>query len=562
MSTLKQFWVVFKTIFKNNFKKTKGLGEKKSHKVISLILIGFGALTILAYYVLYVLFLTRSSIQAGINEQVLYLFIAMGQFVVLFFGAFVAMNYLYFSRDNALLMSLPISEKTIFLAKLAMVYFANFVISLLFIVPSLTTYGVVSIAMGVPLNATFFILIALGVIVFPAVPLLLVSLISLPLMYLVAFLRKRALSNAIAITIVIVLVMTLYFAIIGGFANLSEEMEDGVIILPAQIVNLVNLIKRITIFNKPFVEAMLGKKTALNLLIYLGEILVLAAVNLLLSAVLYRKGISVIVEGEGKTSALKKNKELVYTSAGLKTSFLKKEIKTLFNTPTLLVNSFMGVILCPIMIYFLVGTGAISSISESPQRAEIYAIGFVSYLVSLMVGATNQIAMVGISREGKNLFALKALPLSAEMLVRTKLYFASTVNIVTILVVTILYALVSPTHNILAALGVAAVAFTSGFGINCLGLYNDLKTPNLKWNNITELTRNNKKALKPTLIAVGVGLSYLIIGMILSIQQAISVMWSYVIFFGIAFLANSLFMVVGYKKLFDNPAKLLEEIES
>ncbi|MGB4033730.1 MAG: hypothetical protein WBM21_02690, partial [Christensenellales bacterium] len=64
MSTLKQFWVVFKTIFKNNFKKTKGLGEKKSHKVISLILIGFGALTILAYYVLYVLFLTRSSIQA------------------------------------------------------------------------------------------------------------------------------------------------------------------------------------------------------------------------------------------------------------------------------------------------------------------------------------------------------------------------------------------------------------------------------------------------------------------------------------------------------------------
>ncbi|MFW5780639.1 MAG: hypothetical protein ACOCWI_04235, partial [Bacillota bacterium] len=79
MSILNQFWIVFTTIFRNNLKKTKGLGEKKSHKIISLIMISIGAAVLLGYYVFYVLVITKSSFDAGINDKIIYLFIAMAQ---------------------------------------------------------------------------------------------------------------------------------------------------------------------------------------------------------------------------------------------------------------------------------------------------------------------------------------------------------------------------------------------------------------------------------------------------------------------------------------------------
>ena len=89
----------------------------------------------------------------------------------------------------------------------------------------------------------------------------------------------------------------------------------------------------------------------MNLVIYLVGITILMAINIILSSFFYKRGISVIIEGEGKTARRKVNKELVYTSSGLKYSLIKRN-KTLVNTPMMLVNSLMGVILGPILIIF------------------------------------------------------------------------------------------------------------------------------------------------------------------------------------------------------------------
>lgn len=561
MTTFNQFKSVFLTIFRNNLKKVKGLGEKKAQKIVSLIFIGLGLVALLSYIVLFTVVLTRSSIAAGLHEKLLYMFVGVSQFAVLFLGAMASMSYLYFSKDNQLLASLPLPSKVIFMARFAMSYISEFIIGALVILPTVTTYGIVCILNGITINAAFFIIEVVGIFLFPVIPLLLVSLLSLPLMYVMALIKKRTLSNAIALGIIIVLAMSVYFGLIGSFSNMTQKMDDsGIIALSPTIVSMLNNSYKIFIFNKPIIDAMMGQSIALNLFVYIAGIILLMILNVLLSSIFYKKGISVIIEGDGKRDAQKSKKELVYTSAGLKYSMMRKEIKTLANTPAMLVNSLMGVILGPIILIFMVKSGSMN-IVEDAGRAELYAIGFVSYFVSLMVGATNQVAMVGFSREGQNLFTLKSLPLSADMLVKVKLLVATSMNVLTVILVSVVYFIVMPGNNIVSVIIIALVTLSCGFGINCLGLYNDLKNPNLKWLNVNELTKNNKRAIKPALTAAGVGIAYMVMGMALSMQSSINLLWSYVLFTGISFLANTLLIIIAYKKLFDNPQELLDKVE-
>ncbi len=561
MTNFKLTKSLFLTIFRNNIKKVRGLGEKKGQKIASLIAIGFGAISLLAYLAIFTAMMTRATISAGQHEKLLYMFVGASQIAVLFLGSMASMSYLYFSKDNQLLASLPIPSKVVFMAKLAMSYISEFIIAAAIILPTVTTYGIVCIVSGIPLNAAFFIVEILGIFLLPVIPLLVISVISLPLMYVMAMLKRRTLSNAIALGIVIIVAMSAYFGLLGSFANMSNNMDDsGIIVLSPQFVSMLNNASKIFIFNKPFIDAMLGKKVALNLLIYIAGVAVVTVINVLLSSVFYKKGISVIIEGDGKRGAQKTKKELVYTSAGLKYSMIRKEIKTLANTPAMLVTSLMGVVMGPVILIFMAKSGGLN-ITSNPARAQFYVIGFVSYFVSLMVGGTNQVAMVGFSREGKSLYILKSLPLSADLLVKTKLLVATSMNLITVLLVSVVYFIIIPGNNIVAVAIIAAVTLSCGFGINCLGLYNDMKNPNLKWLNINELTRNNKRAIKPALTAAGIGIAYMAMGMLLSLQESINIIWSYVLFAGVSLLVNTVLIIVGYKKLFDNPQHLLEQIE-
>ena len=80
-------------------------------------------------------------------------------------------------------------------------------------------------------------------------------------MYVVAFFRQRAVSNAIATALIIVLIMSIYFGLIGSFADMSQEMENGIIDISRQFSGVLNGAYYATIFNKPYIDAMLGKKS-------------------------------------------------------------------------------------------------------------------------------------------------------------------------------------------------------------------------------------------------------------------------------------------------------------
>ncbi|HKL74411.1 MAG TPA: hypothetical protein VJ903_05945, partial [Clostridia bacterium] len=363
MTTIKQAFNIFKIIFKDTFYKTLDkLGKKKKDENVNLttkpskksskiavgILIAIGLIMILFYIVTFAAMFTRTCIANGIQEELLYVFIAAAQFVVVFFGSVALLNYLYFSKDNTLLASLPVTPKSIFIAKYAMTYVSEYILCLFISLPMIITYGVVASSMGVNISWTFYIFAVLGSFLLPILPLLAASIISIPLMYVVSFLKKRAIGNSIVIGVITLGILALYFVFIGSVSGMQQNVdEQGIVILSETMIKMLVSLKKYTIFNYNMVNALIGQKAFLNFLLYVVGLAVVFLLAVFVSAGFYNKGMRVIIEGSG-TAIKKKNGKISYTNASFTKTFFKKEVKNLINTPQLFINTFLGIVVIPI----------------------------------------------------------------------------------------------------------------------------------------------------------------------------------------------------------------------
>jgi ABC-2 type transport system permease protein len=582
MTTFKQAFNLFKIICKDSFQSgLKKLGKKSNNeknetfdinnrqknnvagKVLLGIAIALGIIGILFYMAVYSGMMTEASIASGLYEEVLYTYIAMAQLIVLFFGSIALLNYLYFSKDNQLLASLPVSSKSIFLAKYGMTYLAELLISALFCVPLFVSYGLVLSYNGIAITAWYYVLIALATLLMPIIPLFVASIICIPLMYFVSFMKKRAFGNALVIAFITLAVLTIYLLFVSGMSSMASNTdEEGALLLSSSMAQVFIAIKKYTIFNYPLVNSFLNNNSALNFVIYIGGILVLSVIATMISSAFYSKGMRVIIEGNNGSSKKTSKTPIDYDSTDFKKSFIKKEIKNLLNTPTLLIGVLMGIVIIPIFA-FIFGKAYNISGDDSLMGNDFYLLGLIMYMASIMAASGNTISLVGISMEGKNLYLLKSLPITITDILKPKLIVSGAINLLIALTTAVSILIISSSHNVIVAILIVAVLLLGGIGTSSNGLYTDLKKPNLNYKNITELTKNNTRTIKPVLINVGIGFAYMIMGVVLGLvsDEQIAPLLKYVMFFGVAFLADGLFAGISWKKLNDNAEEKYENIE-
>lgn len=559
MTTFMQYKSLLRVLIKNSFnigRLTKKGGKKG--KIVAAVGIGFALVSLCAYAVMMTVMLAFSMGAQGMTKELLYGLLFAGQMVVLFFGTFAVMSYMYFSKDNTLLASLPINSRALFLAKITMAYISEIFFAALIAVPTLTTAGIVGIINGFGIPWYFFLIEILAVIVIPVVPLLLITLLSMPLMYVISFLKRRAFGNGIVMAILYIAVMAMYFLMIGSFSTMTEN-EQGQMMLPAATIGAFKGIKNATIFNYPLVEALTGNSPIVNILIYLGGIAVLLGVSVLLASAFYKRAVAILAEGQVSSKKSKKTVEFVESGSVFRT-FILKEVRTLTHTPVLFMSTILGLVLCPIIIFFMSYT--MSPANEAmPGGNKMFMVGMITYISFLLTSSTNQIAVIGFSREGRNLHVLKSLPISVRTIVNGKMAFASAVTVIGALVIGIVFPIASGIRSPIAIIGLPLVTLIGGLGMNCMGLNNDLKNPNLKWNNVSELTRNNRRIIKPMLVAVGVGLLYMVLGIGLSMQAAVQGELLYLLYYGICLVPVSIISVISYKRLYADPEALFDRIE-
>lgn len=515
---LTQYATLLKTLLMNTFrsmvnrdkKVEKVRGIKKLGTVGVVLLALFGIISVLAYLITMGIELTVAAINSGVVEELQYGFIALAQLSVMFFGIASLMSNLYFSKDNSLLNSLPFENAVAFGAKFSLTYLGELLFSAVIYLPLATTSGVVLISNGYDVNWTFFLVEIVNFLLIPALPLLIASVITQPVMLIVSSLKKKTLGSSIVSALGYLAFFAIYFPVVLGTSSIGESgvMDNNAV---AIFVNL----KKVTIFNYPLVKAMFGENSAVNIIIYLAGVCIALAIAIIISVYFYKKAIIRGAEGEYKTS--KTTKTSSNESKSIIKSYLFKDWKTLLHTPQLFVSAVL-MSLMPIVVVFFMNTAFSSDMSlEEEMNPQFFMVALATYMVSLMMAVGNPFSFIGFSLEGKNLYMIKSLPISIKDIVKAKFIFASAVTIVATIVLTIGYPLASGIKNAVAIIGLPLQALISGLSFSAIGLYSDLRKPNLSWTSVNEITRNNMKVAKPMFLYVGLSFVYMIIGIMLAV---------------------------------------------
>lgn len=562
--SLRQYASLTTTLLKNNvatskfMRKDVSFGGKKNGRGSAVVAL---VITVIAFAILgasSAITMTLSALESGIVEEMIYAFLAIAQIMVFFFGSLTVLGNLYYSNDNALLAGLPFRSGVVFASKFTVAYFGELAFAALVLIPTLTASGITLMLSGYELSWTYFLTEAFAVLLVPSVPLLFASIVSLPLMFIVSAMRRRSLGNGIVTAIFYVIALVLYFAFIAFVGGSEEGGFDS------ETISAFCAIKNITLFNYPMVNALLGKNNKfLWLLAYIGGVIVVSTVAIAISAVFYKKAMTAFAESSGSANTVRYK-----TSSGKKSPIMAlfvKEFKTLLHTPTLLLGAVMSIVM-PVIVMVFYGYLLKSDFSEiettfGANGINMYTVSILTFISYMFVATTNQVASIGFSREGKNIYMLKSLPIGADEIVKVKLLFATSVTAISALAAGIALPFASEITNPIGVIGFALTIFTGGFASNCVSLYNDLKSPNLKWTNINEVTKNNNRMVRPMLLTFAINIVCMVIGIVLGLVDAgLSDNAVLAIFYAIYLLASGALAGVYYYKLEKDKKELFERI--
>ena len=524
--------------------KRKGLG-----KVGFAILYAFGGLAILGFEFSIASQLAMAAVRANAVENTLYVLVGITQLVVLFFGILTSMGYLYFSKDQKLLSTLPFEKGVVFAVKSTQAYLGELLINCIVFIPIAVAYGIICNVYGYALPWTYYLVAVLAAFMTPAVPMLLITLLSLPIMRLVAIFKRRRVGNGIALAVLYLLFMVGYLALVGVGSAGEITLGEGAL-------TAFDNVRKATIFNYPIINAMLGNNGWANFFIYFAGIMVLFAVNLLFSLLFYNKILRDSEESGGEVVRKKSRSTAPKSVFG---SFFLKELKTLVSTPTILMSVILGLVMPVLMMAFVKFTFSDISTAEDPVpwmigNLDMFSVGFATFIVQLMSVSAGSVNSVGFSLEGKNLPMLKSLPLSPRELVKIKLSFSMVITGIQSILVLIAFPLIMGIHNPIAIIGLPLTVALSGFFSNSMMLYFDLKDPNYTWNNISEITKNNKRMIKPMMIVMAVAFAYFIIAVILGVAgKTLSATAALAIYYGSAIALLGVFSWLSYRKLMERP---------
>ncbi|MEG2117153.1 MAG: hypothetical protein RRZ69_05690 [Clostridia bacterium] len=173
---MNNFLLIYKTIFKQKFRRDRGGKRSKSFKTGMIFTFGLLAVIYLPLLGVQLFSMADAAARGGFGKQYLSMVYTMLQGISLFFGTILLMNTLFNSRENEFFATLPVKPQTIFFAKLAYVVTNELVLAGTIGTIAIVIYGVVA-----QMNFSFYILGLISVILTPLLALLASSILLLPI---------------------------------------------------------------------------------------------------------------------------------------------------------------------------------------------------------------------------------------------------------------------------------------------------------------------------------------------------------------------------------------------
>lgn len=363
------------------------------------------------------MFLSADALMQTLKEKsaeitILPLFTLLTSIIIVTEGIYKSGDLLFHPKDNDLLLSMPIPRSTIVATKILKFYAFELFYCLIFLLPAIVVY-----AINVSITPLFYLIAPITLILTPIIPITLSCVIGLISSALSSRFKRRSFPQVfMSLLALFILAITViffssnpdpneYLASIAG-SNLASAYYPAAAF--ASLVNNFNLLQLFLFI-------------AINLIVLLITVFVIGHFYFKIITRL-----NVTKEFQSKTTNYKSK------SHGQTFALIKKEIIKYFDTPVLLSNTAIGLVL------FLVAIGAVcfksdelvANLTSSTENFPLTPDEILSFLPSInfaLVAFTSLMTFItatSISLEGKTFNLLKTLPISGKKVIISKVLAA------------------------------------------------------------------------------------------------------------------------------------------
>lgn len=470
--------VLLKLIFINQFKLNK-LIDKNRKQRIQTILMGGVFLLLAIMLCVYSYFIGYGLGVMGIAWVIPGYAITIVGIITLFFTIFKSNGILFGTKDYEILMSLPVKTSEIIASRLIHMYMMNTFLAFLIMLP----LGIVYYLFERPTGS--FGIIWLGGMFFSTLfPTTLAAIFGGMIVYIAShFKYTNAFATILSLLLVIGIIASSYS--LGGIEESSVQMME--------LAKLGEMISKQLHSAYPLSSVFEKAVRNHDIVAFLLFIAVSLGIYMLFVKVLSIKYQS--INTAILTHSAKSNYKLQEMKAsGVTTALYKKELKRFFSSYAYVLNVGIGSIMALMMAVavFILEPSTIEAALEMSnlESVLIKVIAFTFSTVLCMSCTTG----VSLSLEGKNLWILKSLPVSAKKILDSKIL----VNLTLTLPISFLFGILMNIKfdtDLITKLFFFIIPVIYSFFIAVWGMFINCKLPNYEWESETAVIKQGLSSM-------------------------------------------------------------------
>ncbi len=501
---MRNFWILSKVLLRSigDIFGVNDTPQKRKWTTLAIVLvIALGLLSYIAPLWALSFTLTEQLREFLLTDLIPYIVVPMGIMMTVVFSIFTVIGMFYLSTDTRLLLPLPLKPWQIVAARFVTTLVTIYLTEALFFIPALTGWVVGSLA---PFDVYLHVILVL--LITPLAPLAILTLLIGILMSVLPVIKNKDLFTYFIMFFAIAISIGLSVGMQSIFAYLELDPNELATNLQAIVTAMETTVLRFLPFLDPVFQSLVGDTwidRLIGFVIYAGGSAVIIVGAIALLAQIYIRGVMGMGEAPSRKKKLthaewdSQNKDI-----SIFWRYTGKEIKVMLRSPTFFLNLVFINILVPAILVITMLSSA-SVFAEDPDIQALVALldsinataadgHTVAILLGLMIGLSgmSMISPTAISREGKNAWFMKMIPVPAIDQVHMKVFWGIVIAVLTYLLLggALVYIGIIDLLGALLIFGpfVAIQSF-----VNYLGIWFDIRWPKLNWDNEAVAVKQN-----------------------------------------------------------------------
>ena len=398
-------------------------------------------------------------------------------------GIYKSQGILFESKDNELLLSLPVKRSIILFSRLFKLLLFEYLYNLLFLLPAFVIY----IYYEHP-GINFYLISILMTILIPIIPTILGCFFG----YLVKLISSKFKSKKIIQAILTCIIFV-------GIFLLSQNMQEYLQKIVSEAKSINELLSKIYY---P-IGAYSNLINKFDLIIFI-KLLLINIMPFILFIIIGQKYYFKIILKSNSLSKNKKGKVQIKSSKPL-ISLTKKEVKRYFSSPVYMFNTGFGVIILFIFTIILCFKGKSSLVNmlstyglNNSISVEMIFYGIVFFSLIL-----TSITSSSISLEGKTINITKSLPIDFKFIFNSKILNCYIIELPLVLLSLLIF-IIKFRVSMLYIICLIIISLVTIFLNAVIGLLMNLKYPKLNYTNDTEVVKQSMSSMISVFISFAI----------------------------------------------------------